>query len=260
VSGRSYAEAPEWFKTWERTKLVRFDDKDGDGVMTYSPDAARNEVTIDRDIVVLATPEIARLPNWVVALVTAGGLAAAVSTAAGLLLVVAAAVSHDLMKGVLAPRMSERQELSWARGATALAVLVAGYFGFHPPGHVAQVVAYAFGLAASSFFPALVMGVFWKRATKEGAVAGMLAGIGFTSAYIAYFTFVNPAANTVSRWWFGISPEGIGTVGMLLNLAVLWIVSLATKAPPQAVQDMVGGLRYPKEAHRQAVPAAAKVR
>jgi cation/acetate symporter len=248
VSGRSYADAPQWFKSWERTKLVAFQDRDGDGIMTYSPDPARNEVRVDPDIMVLANPEIATLPNWVVALVTAGALAASVSTAAGLLLVVSAAISHDLMKGVLTPRMTERQELSWARGAAAVSVLVAGYFGVHPPGHVAQVVAFAFGLAASSFFPALVMGVFWKRATKQAAIAGMLAGIGLTAAYIAYFTVLNPAANTLAHWWFGISPEGIGTIGMLVNFAVMWVVTLVTRAPPREVQDMVGSLRYPKEA------------
>jgi cation/acetate symporter len=228
--------------------------------MTYSPKAAVNEVMVDRDIMVLANPEIAKLPNWVVALVAAGGLAAALSTAAGLLLVISAAISHDLMKGVLTPNMSEKAELWWARGAAGGAVIVAGYFGINPPGFVAQVVAFAFGLAASSFFPAIIMGVFWKRATKEAAMAGMLAGIGFTTAYIVYFKFMNPSANVLANWWFGISPEGIGTIGMLVNFAVMWVVSLVTKAPPQDVQDMVGTLRYPKEAaegHVMAMPAKA---
>ncbi|HET7754618.1 MAG TPA: sodium:solute symporter family protein [Anaeromyxobacteraceae bacterium] len=258
VNGTRYADAPSWFKNWERTRLVAFDDKNGDGVMTYSANREVNEVAVDRDIVVLASPEIARLPAWVVALVAAGGLAAALSTAAGLLLVISAAISHDLMKGVLTPRMTEKQELFWARLSAGAAVLVSGYFGINPPGFVAEVVALAFGLAASSFFPVLVMGVFWKRATKEGAMAGMLCGIGFTAAYIVYFKFVNPAANTLEHWWWGISPEGIGTIGMLVNFAVTSVVSLVTKAPPQEVQDMVASLRYPKEATPGRAAAASK--
>lgn len=260
IHGTSYAEVPSWFKNWEKTKLVGFNDKNGDGIMTYSPNAAVNEVTVDRDIMVLANPEIAKLPNWVVALVTAGGLAAALSTAAALLLVISSAISHDLMKGVITPRMTEKQELGWARGAAGAAVIIAGYFGINPPGFVAQVVAFAFGLAASSFFPAIIMGVFWKRATKEAAMAGMLSGIAFTAGYIIYFTFMNPAANTLPNWWFGISPEGIGTLGMLLNFAVMGVVSMMTKAPPKEVQDMVATLRYPKEAaegHVMAIPAKA---
>jgi cation/acetate symporter len=206
---------------------------------------------------VLANPQIAKLPAWVVALVAAGGLAAALSTAAGLLLVIAAALSHDLMKGVLTPNMTEKQELLWARIGAGLAVLVAGYFGINPPGFVAQVVAFAFGLAASSFFPVIIMGVFWKRATKEGAMAGMAMGIIFTAAYIIYFKFVNPAANTLQNWWFGISPEGIGMIGMMINFVVLWAVSMVTKAPPKEVQDMVGSLRYPKESiHVDVAPIA----
>jgi Na+/proline symporter len=183
--------------------------------------------------------------------VAAGGLAAALSTAAGLLLVISAAISHDLMKGVLRPNMTEKQELFWARIAAGGAVIIAGYFGIYPPGFVAQVVAFAFGLAASSFFPVIIMGVFWKRATKEGAMWGMATGIVFTAAYIIYFKFMNPAANTLQNWWFGISPEGIGMIGMILNFAVLTGVSLVTKAPPKEVQDLVGNLRYPKESRRR---------
>ncbi len=262
INGKPYAQAPQWFKDWERTKLVAFHDKNGDGIMQYAPGDAkvpttRNEVFVDNDIMVLANPQIAKLPPWVVALVAAGGLAAALSTAAGLLLVISAAISHDLMKGVLTPRMTEKQELMWARAAAGVAVLVAGYFGINPPGFVAQVVAFAFGLAASSFFPIIITGIFWRRATKEGAMAGMATGIVFTAAYIIYFKFMNPAMNSAEHWWWGISPEGIGTIGMLLNFAVLVGVSLVTKAPPQAVQDMVRSLRYPREArHPTAVPMA----
>jgi cation/acetate symporter len=260
VSGKAYADAPSWFKNWEKTKLVGFTDKNGDGIMQYTPNPATNEVTVDRDIMVLANPEIARLPNWVVALVAAGGLAAALSTAAGLLLVIAAAISHDLMKGIFTPHMSEKAELWWARGAAGAAVIIAGYFGIHPPAFVAQVVAFAFGLAASSFFPVIIMGVFWKRATKEGAMAGMLTGIVFTAAYIIYFKFMHPELNTAAHWWFGISPEGIGMIGMLINFAVVGAVSLVTKAPPRDVQDLVAKLRYPKEAEQaNVVPMAAKV-
>jgi cation/acetate symporter len=196
---------------------------------------------------VLANPEIAKLPAWVVALVAAGGLAAALSTAAGLLLVIASAFSHDLIKNVIAPNTSEKGELIAARIAAAFAVTVAGYFGIHPPGFVAQVVAFAFGLAASSFFPVIIMGVFWKRTTKEGAILGMLSGIIFTAAYIIYFKFVNPDMNKAQYWLWGISPEGIGTIGMCINFIVTFVVSKITKEPPKAVQDMVASLRYPRE-------------
>jgi cation/acetate symporter len=265
VNNKPYASAPQWFKDWEKTKLVGFNDKNGDGIMTYAPGDAKaatskNEIIVDRDIMVLANPQIANLPAWVIALVAAGGLAAALSTAAGLLLVISAAISHDLMKGVLRPNMTEKQELFWARIAAGGAVIIAGYFGIYPPGFVAQVVAFAFGLAASSFFPVIIMGVFWKRATKEGAMWGMATGIVFTAAYIIYFKFMNPAANTLQNWWFGISPEGIGMIGMILNFAVLTGVSLVTKAPPKEVQDLVGNLRYPKESDHGApvvaIPAA----
>jgi cation/acetate symporter len=257
IHGKAYADAPQWFKDWETTKLVAWTDKNGDGIMQYAPGdaknaASKNEVHVDRDIMVLANPQIAKLPAWVVALVAAGGLAAALSTAAGLLLVIASALSHDLMKGVLTPNMTEKGELLWARIGAGLAVIVAGYFGINPPGFVAQVVAFAFGLAASSFFPIIIMGVFWKRATKEAAIAGMLAGIVFTAWYIIYFKFVHPELNTLPNWWFGISPEGIGMVGMVVNFVVMFVVTLVTKAPPKEVQDLVANLRYPKESEHKA--------
>ncbi len=245
LHGTPYAEAPQWFSNWEKTGLIRFEDRDGDGVITYAPDSATNELHVDRDIMVLANPEIARLPAWVVALVAAGGLAAALSTAAGLLLVISSSVSHDLFKSIFTPGMSERRELVLARVSAGAAVIVAGYFGINPPGFVAQVVAYAFGLAASSFFPILVLGVFSKRATKEGAVAGMLAGIIFTGAYIVYFRTVEPDAGA-SEWLLGISPEGIGTVGMLLNFAVTLVVSRLTAPPPAQVQELVEKIRLPR--------------
>jgi cation/acetate symporter len=272
VNDKSYAnEAPAWFKNWESTGLIAWMDKNEDGIMQYRPGqafagkpryaegsgdsgerllsnrptASDNEIYIDRDIMVLANPEIARLPNWVVALVAAGGLAAALSTAAGLLLVISASVSHDLLKGVLMPHMSERSELLWARSSAAVAVFIAGLFGIFPPGFVAQVVAFAFGLAAASFFPAIIMGVFSRKTNKEGAMCGMLAGITFTAGYIIYFKFINPAANVPENWWFSISPEGIGTLGMILNFVIMWAVSRVTKEPPQEIQDMVASLRYP---------------
>ncbi|GAB4252359.1 sodium:solute symporter family protein [Deferrisoma sp.] len=275
VHGKAYTEAPSWFKNWEKTGLIAWLDKNGDGIMQYAPGApfkgkpkfkegakgkygelvvtnaptdSKNEIYVDRDIMVLANPEIAKLPNWVVALVAAGGLAAALSTAAGLLLVIASSLSHDLMKGIINPDLSEKAELMWARIGAGLAVVIAGWFGIHPPGFVAQVVAFAFGLAASSFFPAIIMGVFNKKTNKEGAMCGMVVGIVFTAAYIIYFKFVNPAANNPQHWWFGISPEGIGTVGMILNFIVMWVVSKFTHEPPQEVQELVESLRYPQEA------------
>ncbi len=247
IHNKPYAEAPSWFKNWEKTGLVGFTDKNGDGIMQYTKDPKTNEIKIDRDIMVLANPEIAKLPNWVVALVAAGGLAAALSTAAGLLLVISAAISHDLMKGVITPNMSEKAELLWARCAAGVAVCIAGLFGIYPPGFVAQVVAFAFGLAASSFFPAIIMGVFNKKTNKEGAMCGMVVGIVFTAAYIIYFRFVNPAANNAQHWWFGISPEGIRTLGMIFNFVVMWVVSKMTHEPPQEIQDLVESLRYPRE-------------
>jgi cation/acetate symporter len=256
VSGRPYAEMPDWFRTWEQTGLLRFDDHDGDGRVLFAgpgaTDAAgrplRNELTVDPDIMVLANPEIARLPNWVVGLVAAGGLAAALSTAAGLLLVISTAVSHDLLKRNFRRGITERGELIAARVAAGAAVIVAGYLGINPPGFVAEVVAFAFGLAASSFFPVIILGIFSRRMNREGAILGMIAGITFTAAYIVYFKFINPAANTADHWWLGISPEGIGAVGMLLNFAVALLVSRITPPPPEPVQRMVELIRVPRGA------------
>lgn len=247
VSDQPYAEMPEWFGKWEDTGLISFEDVNGDGLIQYvGPASAQtNELTIDRDIMVLANPEIANLPAWVIGLVAAGGLAAALSTAAGLLLVVSSAVSHDLLKRSLRPDISERGELIAARVSAAVAVVVAGYLGIDPPGFVAEVVAFAFGLAASSFFPVLIFGIFWKRMNREGAIAGMVTGIAFTAAYIVYFKFVNPAANTPDNWWFGVSPEGIGTVGMMVNFTVATVVALLTPPPPAEIQMLVDNIRVP---------------
>ncbi len=250
VHNVAYADAPSWFKNWEKTKLVAWKDKNGDGKMQIAKGAwddakTTNEVKIDQDIMVLANPEIAKLPNWVVGLVGAGGLAAALSTAAGLLLVISAAISHDLMKGIITPDMSEKAELMWARFAAGGAVCIAGLFGIYPPGFVAQVVAFAFGLAAASFFPCILMGVFNKKMNKEGAMAGMIVGIVFVAAYITYFKYINPAINNKDGWWLGISPEGIGTVGAMLNFITMYVVSKFTKEPPQEIQDLVANLRYP---------------
>ncbi len=260
VSNQPYAEMPEWFSKWEDTGLIAFEDHNGDGTIQYVGPAAvtaagtpiQNELTIDRDIMVLANPEIARLPNWVIALVAAGGLAAALSTAAGLLLVVSTAVSHDLLKRGLRPDITERGELIAARVSAAVAVVVAGYLGINPPGFVAEVVAFAFGLAAASFFPVIILGIFSKRLNREGAIAGMLTGIIFTAAYIIYFKFVNPTANVADNWWFGISPEGIGAVGMAVNFVVALTVSRFTPPPPDHVQELVERIRVPRgsgEAH-----------
>jgi cation/acetate symporter len=242
-----YAEAPEWFSSWEKTGLIAFEDRDGDGLIRYSGDPAVNELTVDRDIMVLANPEIANLPPWVVALVAAGALAAALSTAAGLLLVISSAISHDLFKSVIKPDLSDQGELWLARGAAGVAVAIAGYFGIHPPGFVAQVVAFAFGLAAASFFPILVLGVFTTRTTREGAIAGMLTGIGFTAAYIVHFKFLSPELGP-EAWLWGISPEGIGSVGMLLNFAVTLVVTRFTPPPPPEVRALVEEVRIPREA------------
>ena len=249
-----YASVPDWFKHWEETGLIRFDDIDGDGIVEYRGPLAEgeNELTIDRDIMVLANPEIARLPAWVIGLVAAGGLAAALSTAAGLLLVISTSVAHDLLKKGLRPSISERGELIAARVAAGVAVVIAGYFGINPPGFVAQVVAFAFGLAAASFFPAIILGIFSKRTNVYGAVSGMLIGMGFTAGYILYFKFLEPGLNQPEHWWFGISPEGIGTVGMMLNFVVAIAVSAFTPAPPESIQRMVDWIRIPKgagEAH-----------
>ncbi len=259
VHNTEYAQVPGWFSKWEETGLIRFSDKNQDGRIQYYNDrnpafaeraTARgwqgNELYIDRDIIVLANPEIAQLPAWIIALVAAGGLAAALSTAAGLLLVLSMSVSHDLMKNVLRPDITEQQELRYARLAAAGAVIIAGYFGIHPPGFVAQVVAFAFGLAASSFFPVIVLGIFSKRMNRAGAIAGMVCGMSFTTAYILYFKFISPEANSAEHWLRGISPEGIGGVGMLLNFGVALVVSAFTSPPPAAVQEMVEEIRVPR--------------
>jgi len=242
-----YEEAPEWFRNWEATGLIRYEDANGDGRVQYRGPAAAeaNEVTIDPDIMVLANPEIARLPNWVVGLVAAGGLAAALSTAAGLLLVISTSVAHDLLKRSLVPSITERGELLAARVAAGVAVVIAGYFGIHPPGFVAQVVALAFGLAAASFFPVIIMGIFSRRMNKEGAIAGMVVGICFTAAYIGYFKLLHPELNNAAHWWFGISPEGIGTLGMLLNFATATVVAAITPPPPPMIQALVEDIRLP---------------
>jgi cation/acetate symporter len=245
--GTEYSEAPMWVTNWEKTGLIGWEDKNDDGRMFYSGDE-RNEMHIDRDIMVLANPEIANLPAWVIALVAAGGVAAALSTSAGLLLVISTSISHDLLKRNLMPNISDKLELRYARGAAAVAVCIAGYLGINPPGFVAQVVAFAFGLAASSFFPAIILGIFYKRMNKYGAISGMVSGIVFTATYIVYFKFINPAASVPANWWFGVSPEGIGTLGMLVNFAVAGVVCHFTPAPPQDVQDMVESIRYPQGA------------
>ncbi|GAB2706918.1 sodium:solute symporter family protein [Aliiglaciecola aliphaticivorans] len=243
--GTNYSEAPSWITNWEKTGLITWDDKNNDGKMFYSGDE-RNEMDVDRDIMVMANPEIANLPAWVIALVAAGGVAAALSTSAGLLLVISTSVSHDLLKRNLMPDITDRKELFYARLAAGVAICIAGYFGINPPGFVAQVVAFAFGLAASSFFPAIIMGIFMKRMNDKGAIAGMLAGITFTTAYIIYFKFVNPAANVPENWLFEISPEGIGTIGMLVNFAVALVVLKFTGDSPEEIQQLVEDIRYPK--------------
>jgi len=272
VSNAEYSTTPQWFKNWEDTDLIAWQDKNEDGKITYRagmafdgkpdfshqrgksgerllnnpPNNNENELYIDRDIMVLANPEIANLPGWVIALVAAGGLAAALSTAAGLLLVISTSISHDLLKRMMLPKITDRQELMFARLSAALAISIAGYFGIYPPGFVAQVVAFAFGLAAASFFPAIVMGIFSKRMNKQGAIAGMITGLCFTLAYIVYFKFINPSANHAENWWFGISPEGIGTLGMIFNFTVAITVSRFSAPPPQEVQNMVDNIRIPK--------------
>ena len=281
VQNQPYKKMPDWFRNWETTGLLAWVDKNADGKIQYAkgnafdklpdqkklklvkaekqgmsgettyengPSANSNELHVDRDIIVLANPEIANLPNWVIALVAAGGLAAALSTAAGLLLVISASVSHDLLKKILMPDISEKEELLYARLAATVAVCIAGYFGINPPGFVAQVVAFAFGLAAASFFPAIILGIFYKRMNREGAVAGMIVGIVFTASYIYYFKFSNPEANNKDNWLFGISPEGIGGLGMLLNFAVSLLVSRFTPPPPDEVQELVENIRVPRGA------------
>jgi cation/acetate symporter len=268
-----YAEMPQWFKNWEDSGLIAWQDKNEDGRIQYragnaliggapeyredrgregqrmlhnAPSESVNEVYIDKDIMVLANPEIARLPNWVIALVAAGGLAAALSTAAGLLLVISTAISHDLLKKVLLPGITDKQELRYARIAAAVAIGIAGLFGVYPPGFVAQVVAFAFGLAAASFFPVILMGIFYSRMNREGAIAGMVSGLVFTFAYIVYFKFVDPQLSDPEHWWLGVSPEGIGTIGMLVNFAVALVVCHLTPPPPASVQQLVEDIRIPK--------------
>ncbi len=285
VNGSTYAAAeanggtPQFFKTFEDIGLIRWLDKDGDGVVRYAagapfegraefsgergpsgerlltntPTANVNEVDVDRDIMVLANPEIAKLPNWVIALVAAGGIAAALSTAAGLLLVISSSISHDLLKKTLRPDFTERAELMAARASAVVAILIAGYLGINPPGFVAQVVALAFGLAAASLFPPILMGIFFKGMNKEGAIAGMVCGLGFTLAYIAYFKWSwFGAVNTAEHWLFGISPEGIGSIGMLINVAVAVTVSRFTAPTPASVRKLVDDIRVPAGARLSA--------
>ena len=274
VNNAEYKNTPSWFKNWEDTNLIAWVDKNKDGKIQYFANKAftgtpeflderglngerkisnpvspnSNELYIDRDIMVLANPEIANLPDWVIALVAAGGLAAALSTAAGLLLVISTSISHDLLKKLFLKNITDKQELVFARFSAAVAIAIAGYFGIHPPGFVAQVVAFAFGLAASSFFPVILMGIFSKRMNKEGAIAGMITGLTFTASYIIYFKFINPSINSAENWWFGISPEGIGTLGMVFNFLVSFLVSRVTAPPPQEIKDMVDDIRIPQGA------------
>ncbi len=274
IHDKAYSDSPQWFKNWEDIGLIAWKDKNSDGVINYSSGNAleevkpvfldergiygerkvlnkvntlnNNEVYIDRDIIVLANPEIAQLPFWVIALVAAGGVAAALSTAAGLLITISSAISHDLLKKTFMPSINEKQELLYSRLATALAISIAGLFGIYPPAFVAQVVAFAFGLAASTLFPALLLGIFSRRLNKEGAICGMLAGLVFTSGYIIYFKFINPQFNNEEYWFLSISPEGIGFVGMLINLSVAITISLLTKAPPENVIRMIEKIRSPE--------------
>lgn len=273
IQDQNYTTAPKWFKNWEEIGLIAWKDKNNDGAIRYSSGNAlegikpsfsegtgiygerllenkadqtnSNEVYIDRDIIVLANPEIAKLPGWVIALVAAGGLAAALSTAAGLLLVISSSISHDLLKKTYMPHITEKQELRYARLAAAAAIGIAGIFGIYPPAFVAQVVAFAFGLAAATFFPALFLGIFYKRLNKEGAITGMLGGLIFTATYIIYFKFINPSLNSEDYWLMSISPEGIGSIGMLVNFVLATTVSTLTKKPPQQVYDMVDMIRKP---------------
>ncbi len=263
----AYAERPDWFRTWEATGLLEFDDLNGDGRIQYYNDQnaefaqqassygwSGNELNVDPDIIVLANPEIARLPQWVIALIAAGGIAAALSTAAGLLLVISASVSHDLLKGVFAPNISERRELLAGRVSAAVAIGIAGFLGYYPPAFVAQVVAFAFGLAAASLFPVILLGIFSSRINKQGAIAGMLTGLAFTYGYIEYFKglFLPWAGapwseNVAANWLFGISPEGIGAVGMCLNFVVAIVVSSMTPPPSETVRELVEHIRYPRD-------------
>ena len=273
IQDKEYSESPQWFRNWEDIGLIAWKDKNSDGLIRYSsgnaleevkpifsekrgnsgerivknlPDLSNeNEVYIDTDIIVLANPEIAKLPFWVIALVAAGGIAAALSTAAGLLIAISSAISHDLLKKTFMPKINEKQELFFSRLATAFAIGIAGLFGIYPLAFVAQVVAFAFGLAASTLFPVLLLGIFSKRLNKEGAISGMLVGLIFTSSYITYFKFIAPELNTADYWFMSISPEGIGFVGMILNLVVALIVSSLTEPPPKEIGEMVERIRRP---------------
>ena len=252
VKDRNINELPEWVVNWQKTGLISIEDKNGDGKVQYVKDASMNEIKIDKDIMVLANPEIAKLPNWVVGLVAAGGLAAALSTAAGLLLVISTSISHDLIKMQISPNISEKGELRAARLAAVVAVIVAGYFGIHPPDYVAAVVALAFGLASASFFPAILMGIFSQRMNKEGAISGIVAGLGITIFYILKFKFGLFGGGGPEDWWFGVSPEGFGLIGTVVNFAVAFAVSRFTPAPPQHIAELVEDIRIPRgagEAH-----------
>ena len=246
LSNSSYSEVPNWFSNWEKTGLLTFDDKNGDGKIQYVSDENINELKVDQDIIVLANPEIANLPPWVIGLVVAGGLAAALSTAAGLLLVISTSISHDLLKNYLRPNISEKGELFAARVAIAVAVVAAGLAGLNPPGFVAQVVALAFGLAASSFFPAIILGIFDKRMNREGAMSGMIVGILFTATYIIYFKPQLGGSGLPEDYWFGISPEGIGTLGMFFNFIIAILVSRFTPPPSKEVQELTERIRTPR--------------
>ena len=245
VSEKKYDDMPVWFENWEKTGLLTFTDKNNDGIIQYVADPQINELTIDRDIMVMANPEIAELPNWVIALLAAGALAAALSTAAGLLLVISSSVSHDLIKKIIKPDVSEKGELIAARVSAFFAVLLAGYFGINPPGFVAAVVALAFGLAAASFFPAIVMGIFYKRMNKEGAISGMVTGLLLMLFYMTKFKFGWFGGGTEADWWFGISPEGFGTLAMLVNFVVSLTVCHLNPEPPKEIQDLVEDIRIP---------------
>ena len=272
IHNSEYQTTPQWFKNWENIGLISWSDKNNDGIIQYGPGKAlentkpifsnqrgengervvlnkpsdnNNEIYIDRDIMVLANPEIAALPNWVIALVAAGALAAALSTAAGLLLVISSAISHDLMKKIFRPSINDKQELFYARLSAAIAIAIAGIFGIYPPAFVAQVVAFAFGLAASSIFPVLIMGIFSKRINSFGAISGMVSGLIFTLSYIVFFKFISPELNSPDHWFLGISPEGIGVVGMLINFFFAIVISFTTKPPPDEIRTLVNKIRQP---------------
>ncbi len=254
VSGKEYDKMPEWFNRWEKTGLIAHEDKNGDGMIQYVAAPEINELTVDRDIMVLANPEIANLPAWVIGLIAAGGLAAALSTAAGLLLVISSSVSHDLIKNVLKPDLSEKGELWAARLSAAVAVVIAGYFGINPPGFVAAVVALAFGLAAASFFPAIILGIFYKKMNSKGAISGMIVGLCLMLFYMLKFKFgifdggKEAVPGLQESWWFGVSPEGFGTIAMIVNFMVAIVVNRFTPEPPEEVQEIVENIRIPSGA------------